>query len=397
MQVVENTPDRLVLRGVPGGRNAMGVFAVLGAVFVAVFGVMMVREYLAGDWTAALFMLFGVIIGMIALAAGADSLMTRESVTLDHQAREGWYTRRHLIAARRRDEQQEFAYDDLAAVVVERREVHTHDSDQGSRTSVHWRALVRIDNPRRSILLAESQNDHEMPVRAVAAGVAEALGMPIIEDLAEDREIEDVTTAREFTVSLLARDRGTPIELPAPPEGARAKLDIDPERVEIRLTWPVMNGIAVLIPFLAFFILWTVLSIVILLGAVGALGAGAAPAGTMRWVAGLACGSFVAIGIAVLIPLVRLAMGARRVVIVSAAGVRVRNPAWFDLRTVPTESITTVRVAPGDDDAVLLYHGDAKARIGIHNPAKGEVAWIAATIREAVRAMRPRHEHLESK
>jgi hypothetical protein len=46
-----------------------------------------------------------------------------------------------------------------------------------------------------------------------------------------------------------------------------------------------------------------------------------------------------------------------------------------------------VRIAPGDDDAAIVYHGDTKMRIGLHLPVEGEVQWLAGAMRSAIRAM----------
>lgn len=383
MRIIENTPERLVLRGVPGGTSGMAAFLVIGSVLCCAFGAVVVRSVLAGNWLQAAMLSIGVAIGLAMIAGGLDGLCTREDLVLDHAAASGRYTRTHRFARKRRDRREEFAYARVAGVVVERREVTRAAGKGRSQTSIHWKAILRLDHPRHAIVVAESQNDLEIPVRGIAVAVGAALGMPIVEDLAPGAGDEEVVSTAEFTTPLASR-AGGPIELPVQPKGSRIAVEIDPDGPVVRFRWRIMGNNALPMIGLVIFGGWTAVSVLFLLAALGVIGGqGRASAGVVA-----ATASFVSFGLVLMAPMVLLVSGAKRTVTVTPESVTARSPVLLGNARVHRSAIKTVRTASGEDDAAIVYHGDGKTRIGLHLPADGEVKWLAGALREAVRAMR---------
>ena len=382
MRIIENTPDRLVLRGVPGGTGTMVVFAAVGSLLCCAFGAIGVHSALAGNGLRAAMLSIGVVIGLAMIAGGLDGLCTREALEFDHAAASGRYTRTHRLARKKRDQRTEFAYSRIAGVVVERREVTRSAGKGRSQTSIHWKAILRLDHPRHTIVLAESQNDRELPVRGIAVDVGAALGMPIVEDLAPGAGDEEIVSTEEFTTTIASR-AGGPIALAPQPEGSRIAIEIDPDGSVVRFRWRIMGNNVLPVIGLVIFGGWTAASALFLLAALGVIGGqGRASAGVVA-----ATASFVCFGLVLMAPMVLLVAGAKRTVTVTPEAVTARSPVLLGNARVHRAAIKTVRTASGEDDAAIVYHGEGKTRIGVHLPADGEVKWLAGALREAVRAM----------
>jgi hypothetical protein len=384
MRIIENTPDRLVLRGVPGGAGGMAFVLALSVVFIVSFSGMSFWLATTGRAFGAAMMAIGVIVGLIAAYAGLDAMLTRESVVIDHAAGTGVYEKRRVVRRTPMD-RREFARNDIAAVVLERRVVRSPRTDMDNRLdreSIQWTALLRIDNPRRRIDLFQSQNDREVPVRAVAVAVAQSLGLPLTEDLGEDGSLGEEVDTAEFTTPLAKRTDG-PIVLPPQPAGSRIAVEIDPDGSVVRFRWRVMGNNVLPNIGVVIFGGWTAVSTLFLLAALGVVG-GQAPASPA--IIG-ATASFVVFGFALMTPMVLLLAGAKRTVTITPEWVSARSALLLGNSRCSRPAVKTVRIAPGDDDAAIVYHGDTKMRIGLHLPVEGEVQWLAGAMRSAIRAM----------
>lgn len=380
MRIIENSPERLVARGVPGGAGGAWAALGIGLMLAGAFGG--VSWSLAGSGQAfgAVMMLFGVVIGLLACSIGVGLLLTRESLVLDHAAGRGMYEKRP-VGRPRMAERIEFDRASIAAVALERRDV-VHGSRRDRIRTEQWRAVLRVEDPRRTLVLMESQNGRELPVRRTAVAVAEALRLPLTEDLADAGSLGEEVDTAEFTTRLASRAGGA-IEIPPQPAGSRVVVEIDPDGSVVRLRWRIMGNNALPIIGLVIFGGWTVVSVLFLLAALGVVGGqGRAPAGVVAVTA-----SFVCFGLVLMLPMVLLVSGAKRTVTVTPEAVTARSPVVLGNARVQRSEIKTVRTASGEDDAAIVYHGDGKTRIGLHLPVDGEVKWLAGALREAVRAM----------
>jgi len=176
-------------------------------------------------------------------------------------------------------------------------------------------------------------------------------------------------------------------EFPPHPQNARIAVDIDPGADTIRFSWPVLKSKIVLYPFLAFFALWTAVSVFFVAGSLGLIGGVRAPTGVSGVLIPVAAACFVAIGFVFLVPLLRLVLGAKRQVTISPGVVTIQDPWWRITRRILIAEITGVRIATDDDDAIFILRGDRKTRIGLHMPGDDEVAWLTSALRASMKMM----------
>ncbi len=388
MRIVERTDSTLRMRGVPGGAAWMAAFLAFGLVIVALSVWLLVGAVRTQSWLDAVFLLLGVALGALLAGVGATRLLTRESLTLDRARGEGVHETRYLVGAGARVRR--FRLDAADHARLSRREQHTRHRDaetdlERSTRSIVWRAELMVADPRDRILLAETQNDAEAPVREAAVAVAEFLGLPLVEDIDEEAETIDAED-----VGRPIADRAAPgvPQIDDPPPGSRIAIAIDPDAQTVTLSWKALGNGCLAYAGLIVALGWTGVSLFFLLAVLGVIpGAGVAPGQSVALLAA-ACGAFVLIGLALLAAMVYLLLGARRTVVITPTELRARAPLGVQSATLPLGEITSVRTSKSDD-AVLVSAGERRARLGVHLPAEGELTWLGAAVRAAIRAMKP--------
>jgi hypothetical protein len=173
MRIVENTTERLVLKGTPGSVHWM-VFATLLGVAVMVasawFAWVSVREtngYLQLIPLGIGF-LMGIaffLIGLVTLAVG------RMRLVLDRVTGRGSYEVYSPVLDVGKP--CSFRLEAIDSVAIERHEeARPHNDEHGSFPAKVCRARLRVRKPRRVIVLDETQNNQERRVQAVAEAVA---------------------------------------------------------------------------------------------------------------------------------------------------------------------------------------------------------------------------------
>lgn len=180
MRVVENTAERLVLRGKPGGALWMGFATLLGLVFMGVtawFGWVTFHEI--GGYLQLIPMGIGFLMGFGFFCLGAVTLLVgRMSLTLDRVTGEGVYeVVSPIIEA---GKPCRFRLEHVNSVTVEASTEARHRTEgQGGFDAQVCRARLRINKPRRAIELDETQNGQEPRVERVAQSVAEWLDLEV--------------------------------------------------------------------------------------------------------------------------------------------------------------------------------------------------------------------------
>ena len=193
MRVTEVTPQRIRLRGKPGGTLWMSFAALLGLTFMAAsvffaWGAVVVSK----SYWPLLPLGFGFLMGILFTAIGLSSLcFGRLALTLDRVTGLGSYeVRSPMIDA---GKPCEFELSQIKSVTVTKSE--SSDAQQPAsplenpkrrRPAKFCVATLRLAPRRRKILLDETQNGREQRVVAVATAVADWLQMPI------DEKIENI-------------------------------------------------------------------------------------------------------------------------------------------------------------------------------------------------------------
>lgn len=180
MKIVEDTPTRLVLAGVPGSFRWMLFCTVLGVVLTAAVVTAIVWQVRQGWSFNLLFMGLGLLIAQGVFWMGAVTLaLGRERLELDLTAQRGVYSVRSPIVE---TGNKPFSFD-LAAVdsvtlerVSERR---PGDGDRAEHEAKIVRCRLRTAKPRRAVVLDETENGNELRVRALAERVAAFLGLEL--------------------------------------------------------------------------------------------------------------------------------------------------------------------------------------------------------------------------
>ncbi|MEM9657704.1 MAG: hypothetical protein AAF961_05015 [Planctomycetota bacterium] len=180
MRIVENTNERLVMQGTPGGVRWMVFAALLGMAVMAATGWFARTSVHETDQYFQLVPLgIGFLMGTALLLIGLLTLaLGRMRLILDRVTGNGNYDVYSPIIDVGKP--CAFRLDAIDGVNVERREETRHGNDAGgSFPAKICLARLRIRQPRRAIVLDETENGQERRVQAVAQKVAEWLELEV--------------------------------------------------------------------------------------------------------------------------------------------------------------------------------------------------------------------------
>ncbi|WP_145285856.1 hypothetical protein [Pirellulimonas nuda] len=178
MRIVENTTERLVLKGTPGGALA----TLLGAAVVAAtgwFAWVCVGE--AGGYLQLIPLGFGSLMGVALFSVGLLTLAAgRVRLVLDRRTGDASYDVYSPVIDVGKP--CSFRLEEIHSVAIERHEeARPHHDDHGAFPAKVCRARLRLRKPRRAIVLDETENGQERRVRAVAETVAGWLELEVTE------------------------------------------------------------------------------------------------------------------------------------------------------------------------------------------------------------------------
>ncbi|TWT47627.1 hypothetical protein [Botrimarina hoheduenensis] len=179
MRVYAKLPDRLVLRGKPGGFAALLAMAAIGGTITLCAGVflgLLASEARGIPW-GIVPVGIGLLIGVALLVAAVITLaIGRVSLTLDRPTQTGVYeVVSPIIWAGRPFE---LRFDQIAALEIETHQEHHPTGDRGTDATVQVHRLrLLLEHPRRVILLDETQNGHVERLQRLGAVMADWLGI----------------------------------------------------------------------------------------------------------------------------------------------------------------------------------------------------------------------------
>jgi hypothetical protein len=173
MRIVENTTERLVLKGTPGSIHWMVFATLLGVMIMAAtgwFAWVSVKE--TGGYVQLIplgigFLMGGgfCLIGLVTLAVG------RMRLVLDRVTGNGSYEVYSPIIDVGKP--CSFRLEAIDSVTIEQQEeARPHNDDHRSFPAKVCRARLYIRKPRRAIVLDETENGQERRVQAIAQEVA---------------------------------------------------------------------------------------------------------------------------------------------------------------------------------------------------------------------------------
>ena len=182
MKITLRTADRLVLTGIPGGRGSMIAMTAIGAAISTVVLAIGNAAYQSQglSWPLAPIGL-GMLMGLALVTVGVVTLTTaRERLTLDTTTGRGEYHARSPIVTTPRPFG--FGLDDIDRVVFDYTTERHPAGERGTeRTGEVWSAVLRVNGPRRAVVLDRSENHRDARVRAIADEIATFLGLPVTE------------------------------------------------------------------------------------------------------------------------------------------------------------------------------------------------------------------------
>ncbi|TWT36421.1 hypothetical protein KOR34_13260 [Posidoniimonas corsicana] len=180
MRVVENTTERLVLRGVPGSVVWMVFATLLGVGIMAAtgwFGWATTREI--GGYLQLVPLGLGFLMGAAFFLIGVVTLAVgRVRLVLDRVTGEGRYDAYSPVIEVGKP--CTFRLDHIDSVTIERHEeARPRNDDHGGFPAKVCRARLRVRKPRRAIVLDETENGQEQRVQSTAEAVAAWLGTEV--------------------------------------------------------------------------------------------------------------------------------------------------------------------------------------------------------------------------
>lgn len=182
MKIVEDTPTRLVLAGVPGSFRWMLFATVLGGALTAAVVASIVWQLGEGWSFTLIFMGVGLLIAQGIFWMGAVTLAVgRERLELDLTTQRGVYSVRSPIVE---TGNKPFSFDfvNIHSVTLERvAERRPASEDRAEHKAKIVRCRLRTTKPRRAVVLDETENGSEARVRALAERVATFLDLELTE------------------------------------------------------------------------------------------------------------------------------------------------------------------------------------------------------------------------
>jgi hypothetical protein len=185
VKVLNHQGDRLTLGGIRGGTAWAIVFSLFGVAVVAACAAFMRAELRASTslWASigpVVGLSVGILIGVVFIGAGTVTLCTRERLTLDRVTHAGEFITTNLIT--RRAKTMAFTFDRVVEVHIDIRHERTPGGRRGGGTMRTFEAALRIDRPRRKVVLDSTSNGRDERVRSLASEVASFLGVPLVEE-----------------------------------------------------------------------------------------------------------------------------------------------------------------------------------------------------------------------
>ena len=181
MRIVENTTERLVLKGTPGSVLWMIFATLLGLSFMVAsggFAWISVRE--TGSYLQLIPLGIGFLMGFAFFLIGLVTLVVgRMRLELDRGTGHGSYDVYSPVIDVGKP--CSFRLEAIDSVAIERHEeARPHNDNGGSFPAKVCRARLRVRHPRRAIVLDETENGQERRVQAVAEGVAGWLNLKVV-------------------------------------------------------------------------------------------------------------------------------------------------------------------------------------------------------------------------
>jgi hypothetical protein len=406
MKIVEQTGDRLVLAGVPGGLFWMVLCALFGLGATVACAWLGVLEWRRGNPGNTAWLGLGLAIGQVFFWTGCVTLAVgRERLELDRRAGRGRYTVRSPIVDTG-SKPFEFDLASVDSVALEMAVVRSPGGPgHGGRSTASevFRARLRVRRPRRAVALLERGEGGRERVRALAERVALLLGVDLVDATAE------AGPERRGSVASLARPlarsgSGGELDFPAQPEPPEWEVHIDPEDQRIAITRIRRGGPPVLIFFL---LIASFLGLIAAAMVVGAWLPGQTFNGQPITVAQRLLLTAPGVIAVVLVPWLWLSLFAgRRRVEIDASVVRsfwdypgrgaVRLVPGLNRfcalgESVPTGAVESVAMIKGAQGRLVEIRADRRrARVGSAGAdeaaERASLEWLARSIRVAVRA-----------
>lgn len=379
----------LELSGIPGDSAAIVVpigLAVVGGVAIVASRIV----------SSAVLLIAGAVMVGLGLGLLVWSLTTRETLTLDLRVRRGRHRVRTLFNA---GKPTEFGFDQAAGVEFTRGLTRAPGAFAGWGTET-WTTRLRLSEPRRTIVLAESRGGTEQSIRSIAEAVARALGVDLIDQTADATER---VRARRIGAPLGACPLREATFTP-PPDGARTKLSVEPSDERVELSWRTVGGPALPVMGLVVIGGFGLLSTSMTLEATGVLP-------VLSWIitGGAATRKPAPPGIVFALLTMTGVLWAvwlgifqtwrwsgRRLIITPEAVTYIsRSPLAHILSLIAgrrvavrwalsTPRIESVRT---HDDSIEIRDPDQTRRCLVHLPVPGECAWMAKQVRRAVQVL----------
>lgn len=180
MRVIENTADRLILKGTPGSIRWMIFASLLGASVMcasAWFGSVVVQE--TGNYLALIPLGIGFAMGLGFFAIGVLTLTVgRMRLEFNRVSGEGTYDVFSPVVDVGTPCQ--FRLEHIDGIALERQvEVRRGGESTGNFQAKVCRARLRLRKPRRAITLDETENGHDLRVQSIVEVVAVWLDLEV--------------------------------------------------------------------------------------------------------------------------------------------------------------------------------------------------------------------------
>lgn len=408
MRIVEQTENRMILAGIPGGRMWMIILTIAGIGFTIVAVWAGIHEFQQGNYGDLLWIAIGLVIAQVMFWGGAVTLAVgREKLVLDKSTGKGQYlVKSPFIVASGKP----FSFDlaNIDSVSLERhidRGIRQGTHDRGVDTEVYT-ARVRIAKPRRAVILLQENNEAGRKLtKALAEQVSTFLAVDYADATGDTIFDERRGTPEQLSTPLAAQPITGDIDIPMQPDTNEWHLGIDPGTQRVTITRIKRGGPIV---FGCFLFILTFIGAIAMIMAVGVWLPGQTfnnqPVTLPAQLAMSVPGAIAAI----VIPLswISLFRGYRRITIdpdeVATTWIYPGRsivrliPGIANIfarpQSVPTLAVTSVKtMSGGDQGRVVEVRADSgRIRIGTalteEDEERDSIVWLASAIRAAVRA-----------
>lgn len=410
MRIVEQTNDRMVLAGIPGGLLWMIVLTIAGTGFTIAAVWAGVHEIQQSRYANLFWIAIGLVVAQLMFWAGLVTLaIGREKLILDKSTGKGEYLVRSPIVDTN-NKPFTFDLDNIDSVSLERQLQRSPSRDataQGGSDVEVYRARLRIKKPRRAVTLLEENNEGgRRLVKHLAEQVASFLGIDFADATADSHDQERRGTPEQLATPIAALGITRHLEFPEQPPTNEWTLDIDPDSQRIIITRIKRGGPVV---FGCFLLILSCLGAIAIVMAFGIWIPGqtfnnkpvSLPIQIAITIPGLVA--------AIVIPMswISLFRGYRRVTVdaervasewIYPGRTLIRiipglNNIFARIHSVPTNLVQSIKtINAGDQGRVVEVRSESgRIRIGSafteEDQERESVVWLADAIRTAVRAL----------